>query len=114
MIVLFLFWVLSIVLEILGNFLKCITKPLRMLYKCLKKCLCKEKHEVKSKDVFREYNVESLKNMYQKACDDLDDFERYMTVKQKGNSIEFKEHRYEEEVEFEATTIVAIHKNRVR
>lgn len=85
-----------------------------MLYKCMKKSCCKEKHEVKSKDIYKEYNVESLKIMYQKTIDDMEDFERLMNQSQKGNSIEFKEHRYEEEVEFEATTIVAIHKNRVK
>lgn len=114
MIILFLFWFLSIILGIMENFIKCITKPLRWCYKKMKKCLCKEKKYIKSKDIYKEYNVESLKIMYQKAQDDLDDFQRYMSQSQKGNSIEFSEHRFEEEVNFEATTIISMHQTRIR
>jgi len=45
------------------------------LYQCLSKCLkCAKKHEVKSKDIYLEYTVLSLENMYVKAMKDIEEF----------------------------------------
>jgi len=45
------------------------------LYRCLAKCLkCTKKHEVKSKDIYLEYTVLSLENMYIKAMKDIEEF----------------------------------------
>jgi hypothetical protein len=41
----------------------------------LKKCNCAKKSpNVKSKDLYKEFNVLSLETMYKKAKEDLDDF----------------------------------------
>jgi hypothetical protein len=45
------------------------------LYHCLAKCCrCAKKHEVKSKDIYKEYTVLSLENMYVKAMKDIEEF----------------------------------------
>merc|ERR1719329_877508 len=49
--------------------------------------------------------------MLRKARDDLNDFTNNMD---KGNSITYKQHRFDEEINFEATTIIDIYKRRIR
>jgi hypothetical protein len=49
--------------------------------------------------------------MLAKAKDDLRDFNEDMD---KGNSITYKQHRFEQEINFEATTIFDIYKRRIR
>lgn len=45
------------------------------LYQCLAKCCkCAKKHEVKSKDIYKEYTIMSLENMYIKAMKDVEEF----------------------------------------
>lgn len=45
------------------------------LYNCLAKCCrCGKKHEVKSKDIYKEYTIMSLENMYVKAMKDIEEF----------------------------------------
>lgn len=73
---------------------------------------CKKKiQEIESKDIYKEFNVQSLENMYNKALDDMDAFRKNMT---RGNSISYKEHRFAEEVDFESTTIIDVHSRRVQ
>lgn len=72
---------------------------------------CKSKvKEIDSNDIYKEYNVLSLEHAYKKALEDLDDFKGQMD---RGNSITYKEHRYPEEVNFEATTIIETHSRRI-
>jgi len=49
--------------------------------------------------------------MLTKARDDLRDFHANMD---KGNSITYKQHRFDEEINFEATTIIDIYKRRIK
>jgi len=45
------------------------------LYRCLAKCCkCAKKHEVRSKDIYLEYTVLALENMYIKAMKDIEEF----------------------------------------
>lgn len=110
-VILILIWIVLNVLHLILNFCGPILRP---IIKIIKRCPCrcgKKTHVVRGKDIYLEFNVLSLENMLKKAREDLDDFEQNMG---KGNSIGYKDDRYEEEINFEATTIIDMHKRRIK
>ena len=111
MIALLLLWIAYNVLGLVLNFCSCAVKPIKKLLQCLFCCKSKERMAVECKDIFKEFNALALESMLRKARGDLDDFTNIMD---KGNSITYKEHRFDEEINFEATTIIDIYKRRIR
>lgn len=111
MVVLIVIWLGFNVLGLLLNFCSCAVKPIKKLIKCLFCCKSNKKKGIECKDIYSEFNALSLENILTKAKDDLRDFNNDMD---KGNSITYKDHRFEEEINFEATTILDIYNKRIR
>ena len=56
---------------------------------------------MKSKDIYKEFDVLSLESMFTKAIDDLDDFHKVADELDKGgSSISHMRDRYEEEMDY--------------
>lgn len=68
---------------------------------------------MKSKDIYKEFDVLSLESMLTKAREDLSDFHNTVTNGGKGDW-GIKEHKFEEETVFEIDKIVEIYSRRVR
>lgn len=111
MVVLLVLWIGFNVLGLVLNFCSCAVKPITKLLQCLFCCKGKKRTAVECKDIFKEFNALALESMLRKARDDLNDFTNNMD---KGNSITYKQHRFDEEINFEATTIIDIYKRRIR
>ena len=111
MIILLIIWIAFNFLGLILNFCSCAVRPIKKLLKCLFCCKTQKKKGLDCKDIYAEFNALSLDNMLQKAKDDLRDFSNNMD---KGNSITYKQHRFDEEINFEATTIIDILNKRIR
>lgn len=75
----------------------CLRGPISFLLKCCS-CCNRRKHEIKSKDIYAEFQVSQLNNMLEKAHDDLDDFVKSVQSIQSDGwnnaDISFKDKRF--------------------
>ena len=72
-------------------------------------------HVVAGEDVYLELNALAFEQMYGKVKDDLDDFKDAVNEKgAKGNSLAFKDSRYQEEMNYEYTTVIDYFERRKR
>lgn len=70
---------------------------------------------MKSKDIYKEFDVLSLESMLTKAQDDLDDFHKAADELDKGGStISHMENRYDAETDYNLSSIVEIYERRIK
>lgn len=77
-VLMFLLFIARFVIELLLNFCPCAQKPIRKAINCVLGiftiCCKRDTKEIESKDIYKEFNVLSLEQMYVKAKEDLNDF----------------------------------------
>lgn len=102
-------------LNVLLNFFSCLRRPIYRLFR-LCNCCQKAQTEVKSKDIYKEFDVLSMESMYTKAKEDLSDFNTCMENKKgkSGDDINFRDNRYPDEIDVDQSKIVALYERRMR
>lgn len=113
-VLLFIGWLTINILGILLNFFSCLRGPILKCLSCFS-CCRRKLPEVKSKDIYKEYDVLSLESMLNKAREDLSDFQKTIdSMTKEGQAISYKENRFEEEIDFDNNSITEIYERRIK
>lgn len=114
-VLIFVIWLLINLLGIFFNFFSFLRRPILI---CLSwfTCCCKDgDKEIKSKDIYKEYDVLSLESIHTKAVDDLGDFHTAVDEMAKGGAnISNMENRYPGESDFDMAKIVGVYERRIK